>query len=197
MKTIVVYVHGAGGSSAEAEHYKRLFPDDEVIGFDYRSQTPWDAIHEFLTFFEKVRLLCDSVILIANSIGAFFAVHALHSVYFEKVYFISPIVDMEKLITDMMQWAGVTEKELKGKGVIKTSFGQDLSWEYLTWVRNHPVRWNQPADILYGSHDNLQSIETIERFARECGSSITVMENGEHWFHTGEQMEFLDRWIRG
>ena len=32
MKHIVVYVHGKGGSPAEAEHYKSLFPDSEVIG---------------------------------------------------------------------------------------------------------------------------------------------------------------------
>ena len=43
MKHIVVYVHGKGGSPAEAEHYKSLFPDSEVIGFDYRVQTPWEA----------------------------------------------------------------------------------------------------------------------------------------------------------
>jgi len=23
------------------------------------------------------------------------------------------------------------------------------------------------------------------------------MEGGEHWFHTEEQMDFLDRWIAG
>ena len=22
------------------------------------------------------------------------------------------------------------------------------------------------------------------------------MEGGEHWFHTGEQLAFLDRWLR-
>ena len=26
--------------------------------------------------------------------------------------------------------------------------------------------------------------------------SLTVMEGGEHWFHTEEQMRFLDEWIR-
>ena len=25
--------------------------------------------------------------------------------------------------------------------------------------------------------------------------SLTVMNNGEHWFHTDEQMNFLDDWI--
>ena len=25
---------------------------------------------------------------------------------------------------------------------------------------------------------------------------LTMMAGGEHWFHTAEQMAFLDRWIR-
>ena len=41
MKELVVYVHGKGGSAQEAEHYKALFPDCEVIGFDYRAQAPY------------------------------------------------------------------------------------------------------------------------------------------------------------
>ena len=195
MKKLVVYIHGAGGNAAEAEHYKGLFPDSEVIGFDYHSQTPWDAINEFTPFFETLMPKYSSVILIANSIGAFFALHALPSVQFEKVYFISPVVDMSKLITDMMQWSGVTEKDLAEKGVIHTDLGQDLSWEYLTWVRTHPIVWNHPTAILYGSRDNMQDMDTIRKFAEECGASVTIMENGEHWFHTDEQMAFLDQWL--
>ena len=38
MKEIVIYVHGKGGSAAEAGHYRPLFPDAEVVGFDYRAQ---------------------------------------------------------------------------------------------------------------------------------------------------------------
>ena len=43
MKDLIVYVHGKGGSAEEAEHYAMLFPNHEVIGFDYKSQTPWEA----------------------------------------------------------------------------------------------------------------------------------------------------------
>ena len=32
-------------------------------------------------------------------------------------------------------------------------------------------------------------------FARAHGAKLTVMEEGEHWFHTEEQMAFLDAWI--
>ena len=27
------------------------------------------------------------------------------------------------------------------------------------------------------------------------GAELTVMPGGEHWFHTEEQMRFLDEWI--
>ena len=50
MRQSIIYVHGKGGSAEEAEHYKPLFPNGEVIGFDYRSQTPWDACAEFPAF---------------------------------------------------------------------------------------------------------------------------------------------------
>ena len=60
MKHIVVYVHGTGGSPAEAEHYKSLFPDSAVIGFDYRAQTPWEAREEFPRFFAAQRARCPA-----------------------------------------------------------------------------------------------------------------------------------------
>lgn len=41
----------------------------------------------------------------------------------------------------------------------------------------------------------MQSIDTIQSFAEQIGADVTVMEDGEHWFHTEEQMEFLDNWI--
>ena len=113
-----------------------------------------------------------------------------------KALLISPIVDMEKLITNMMQWANVSEDTLRCQGEIPTSFGETLSWDYLCYVRRHPIRWQIPTCILYGRKDNLTSMETISAFARQTGAVLTVMEDGEHWFHTEEQMRFLDAWVR-
>ena len=112
MKDTIVYVHGKGGSAAEAAHYRPLFPNGEVIGFDYRSQTPWEAREEFPAFFAEQRRHCDRLILIANSIGAFFSLTALEETLVDQAFFISPVVDMEKLICQMMQWSDVTEREL-------------------------------------------------------------------------------------
>ena len=196
MKGLIVYVHGKGGSAEEAEHYKMLFPNHEVIGFDYRSQTPWDAREEFFTFFAEKKKQCTRLTLIANSIGAYFALTSLDETLADRAYFISPIVDMETLICNMMQWSGVTELELTEKREIATAFGETLSWEYLCYVRKHPIIWNVPTCILYGEHDNLTSIETVSAFAKQHHADLTVMPNGEHWFHTEEQMQFLNEWIR-
>ena len=195
MKNMVVYVHGKGGSAAEAEHYKTLFPDSEVVGFDYQSQTPWEAKEEFPRFFSEQRKHCGSLTLIANSIGAFFSLSSLDEALVDRACFISPVVDMEKLIGDMMQWANVTERELAEKEEIPTDFGETLSWAYLCYVRAHPIDWRVPTRILYGAQDNLTSLETISAFAGRLGAELTVMPEGEHWFHTPEQMRFLDAWL--
>ena len=95
----------------------------------------------------------------------------------------------------MMNWANVTEDELEKQGVIPTSFGEDLSWKYLTYVRTHPISWNVPTRILYGSEDTMTSLKTIQEFAQKHQAVLTVMEKGKHWFHTAAQMKFLDDWI--
>ncbi len=194
-QTAVLYIHGKNGSATECEHYKPLFPECEVIGLDYQTFTPWEAGADIRSAVEELKSEYDSVILIANSIGAFFSMNADIDSMVKKAYFISPIVDMERLITDMMTWANITEDALKEKGIIHTSFGEDLSWEYLCYVREHPIKWNAPTAILYGSKDNLTAYEPIAAFAENHNAKLTVMENGEHWFHTEEQMRFLDDWI--
>lgn len=195
MKHIMIYVHGKGGSAAEAEHYKALFPEAEVLGFDYRAQTPWEAKAEFPQFFEKQRKQCDRLTLAANSIGAFFSMSSLDETLIDRAYFISPVEDMKNLIENIMLWTGVSERELAEKQEIPTQFGETLSWAYLTYVREHPVLWQVPTRILYGAHDNLTSLETIRAFAEKTGAELTVMPDGEHWFHTEWQMQFLDQWI--
>ena len=196
MKGSVLYIHGKGGSAAESKHYIPLFPGRNVTGLDYQTVSPWDSGAEIGEAVRRLKGEYDDIILIANSIGAYFCMNAGIDGMIGKAYFISPIVDMERLILDMMGWAGVTEERLKAEGVIATAFGEDLSWDYLRYVREHPVKWEAPTEILYGGRDDLTSYETVAAFARKTEAKLTVMDNGEHWFHTEEQMRFLDEWIR-
>lgn len=197
MNELIIYVHGKGGSAEEAEHYRALFPNSGVVSFDYRSQAPWEARDEFPAFFAAQRERGERLTLIANSIGAYFSLSSLHEALMDRAYFISPVVDMEKLIGSMMLWSNVTEPELAEKGEIATDFGETLSWRYLCYVREHPVAWRVPTRILYGERDNLTSPETISAFAAQHGAKLTIIPGGEHWFHTAEQMRFLDDWITG
>ena len=62
-------------------------------------------------------------------------------------------------------------------------------------MQSNQINWRVPTHILYGNNDNLQSLKDIKDFAAKTGVDVTIMSGGEHWFHTEEQMRFLDDWI--
>lgn len=196
MKNVVIYIHGKYGTVEEAEYYKKFFNEADIIGFEYTSEYPWDFQKEFSNFIENIYAKYKKISIIANSIGAYFTMLSLTNKNIEKAFFISPIVDMEKLITDMMFLENITEEELYKKKKIKTSFGETVSWDYLTFARKNPIEWNIPTYILYGENDDLTSYETILNFTNKSKANLTIMKGGEHWFHTDEQIEFLNNWIK-
>ena len=149
MKKLAIYVHGIGGNAGEAEHYRPLLSGFgyDVVGFDYRAQNPWEAREEFPPFLESEKSGFDSILLIANSIGAYFAMSSLSALHIDRALFISPVADMEKLICDMMNRANVTEDELRARGEIPTEFGETLSWDYRCCLRAHPIKWSVPSRI--------------------------------------------------
>lgn len=195
MKKAVVYIHGSHGSAAEALHYAPLFPDCDVLGFDYRAAAPWEAEKEFPAWFAPICRDYSGVCVIANSIGAYYAMAARCDRLIERAWFISPVVDMEGLICNMMMWSGVTEDRLRTEKEIATAFGETLSWDYLCYVRAHPITWRVPTEILYGENDHLTDYSAVSAFAGKIGAGLSVMAGGEHWFHTAQQMEYLDAWI--
>ena len=58
MRRIIIYIHGKGGNAEEANHYRPLFPENDVIGFDYTSQNPWEAKNEFPGLFDSSNKAC-------------------------------------------------------------------------------------------------------------------------------------------
>lgn len=195
MRGAILYVHGKGGDSTEAARFGPLFPNCAVMGLDYRSDTPWGTGEEIRVAVRALVRECGQVSLIANSIGAYYAMNAGVGAQIERAYLISPVLDMERLILDLMRRAGVDEATLRERGTVPTDSGEVLSWEYLSYVREHPIEWNVRTDILWGSEDALIPRETVEAFVREHPATLTVMQGGEHWFHTKEQLRFLDRWL--
>ena len=127
-----------------------------------------------------------SVIEIAIVIGIIWALWYYHFY----------LLDMQRIIFDMMQWAKVTENELCKKGEIATEFGENLSWEYLDFVRRNPIKWDIPTEILYADKDNLTSRMTVDNFVANHRANLTVMKDAEHWFHTEMQIAYLNEWMR-
>ena len=89
---MILYIHGKGGSAGEAEHYRTLFPGENVLGLDYSAQTPWEAKAEFPALFDSVCGENADVTLIANSIGAYYAMCSLPEKQIARAFFISPIM---------------------------------------------------------------------------------------------------------
>lgn len=192
----ILYIHGKNGSYLEAEQYKKDCAGFDIIGVDYNDYLPWIVQDNILAAYNNLAKQYTHISVIANSIGAYFAMHTLQACNIQKALFISPILNMEKLIIDMMQWANVTEKDLFEKKEIETAFGETLSWDFLTYVRQHPISWEIPTNILYAEKDNLTSRETVDAFVKNHNANLTVVENGEHWFHTNEQLACLHAWVQ-
>ena len=201
---IWLFVHGQGGNKTEAAAFAALAAPTgwQVLGIDLPEHgdrtgetdfTPWQVVPELQTVLAYLQQHWQGIRLRANSIGAYFAMLAVDRS--ARALLVSPILDMEGLILTMMGWAGVTEEELRDRGEIETSFGQTLSWAYLCWVREHPVHsWNCPVRILYGSEDSMTPRRTVEEYVRRHGARLTVLEGGEHWLHTPEQLSALREW---
>lgn len=197
MKNAVIYVHGKGGNAEEANHYKQFFDDNfEIIGFDYKSLNPWDAKIEFINYFNTIISKYNKIYLIANSIGAYFSLISLTDMPIEKAMLISPIIDMESIILNMMKCENITEDKLMSEKEIETSFGEPLSWEYLSYVRKNTIHWDIPTNILFADNDNMTSVDTMTNFANKINANLTTMKDGTHWFHTDEQMNFLANWFK-
>ena len=196
MDKAVLYVHGKGGDASEAGQFAKNCPGFAVIGASYDGEHPWNAVKQIAAAFDGLAREYQQVSVIANSIGAYLSMIALQNRRIGKALFISPVLDMEKLILGMMEQADVTEAELRERGEIPTESGETLSWRYLCFVRENPIVWNIPTAVLYAERDVLTSRETVDAFVKAQGASLTVMENGEHWFHTAGQRAFLDGWMR-
>ena len=204
---VYLFVHGKCGHKEEAKDFAEIVCPRgwQVLGIDLpehgsrKGETgafvPWHVVPELQTVMEYARAHWSRIALRANSIGAWFSMLAFQSEPLEKALFVSPILDMEQLIGRMMQWAGVTEADLEARETIETSFGETLSWRYYQYAKAHPIEsWPWPTAILYAGQDNLTPRQGVDGFVERFHCSLTVMEDGEHWFHTPEQLEVLHRW---
>lgn len=157
---------------------------------------PWCVVPELNMILQHMQQHFKIIGLRATSIGAWFAMQSFTGLEFEKCLFVSPVLDMKKLIRNMMLWAEVSEERLKDELLIPTDLGETLSLKYYEYAKAHPItKWQCPTYILYADKDNMTSRNTVDYFVERFDSMLTVMKNGEHWFHTPEQLDVLNQWV--
>ena len=204
---VCLFLHGQSGHKEEGERFAQIANPKgwQVVAIDLPQHgqrqggaepfLPWVVVPELDQVWQELQGRWKRIALRANSIGAWLAMLALAGKPVDTCLFVSPVVDMENLIQTMMTWAGVTEEQLEREREIPTDFGQILSWDYLKYVRQHPVHaLSAHTNILYGDQDNLVLQPVVECFARAEGAHLTVYPGGEHWFHTPEQMKVMGTW---
>ena len=198
---VCLFIHGKCGNKEEAERLSEIICPHgfQVLGIDLPEHgerkddsgklVPWDAVPELQSVLSYAKAHWQSISLHATSIGGYFSLLAFGDEVFEKALFVSPVADMCALIENMMQWSNVSEERLAAEKEIPTDFGETLSWEYYTYVKTHPIaKWSSKTAILYARHDNLTDRKTITEFAGRFGCDLQIYEDGEHWFHTEEQL---------
>ncbi len=204
---LYLFVHGKCGCKEEGEAFAEIVCPKgwQVLAIDLPEHgerqggelgfDPWHVVPELRFVLLYARQGWGAIALRATSIGVWFSMQVFAGEPLEKALFVSPVLDMGKLIRNMMLWAGVDETRLQAEQEIPTDFGETLSWRYLQYAKEHPVTdWNASTAILYAGRDNLTDRATVDEFVHRFGCDLTVMEDSAHWFHNPEQLAVLRSW---
>lgn len=155
-----------------------------------------NCVKDLKQIIEYAKLNYTEINLWACSMGEYFSLVAYKNEEIKQCLFLSPVVNMKVIIDNMMLWSNTTEEELEEKQEIKTDFGQTLYWDYYKYVKDNPIiNWNKKTYILYGNKDNMQNEDIIKNFSNKFNCDLTILENGEHYFHTEEQLKFYKEWL--
>lgn len=208
---LFVAVHG--NMSNKADTVIAIFAEEavsrgyQVLSFDLpkhgdRINEPYtcsvqNCVHDIGIILSYAWEHSDCISLFTCSMGAYFSLLSCADMQLEQCLFLSPVTDMERIIRNMMQSFSISEERLKAEKEIPTPAGQTLYWDYFQYVISHPINvWNSPTSILYGSSDFLCEETSVKAFAEKFVCNLRIFENGEHYFHTEEQLAFFRQWLK-
>ena len=173
---VFLYVHGLHGRKEEALVFAEVAVPKgyQVLGIDLPvERKPWEVLPLLNDICDYLYDNWQSVSVRANSIGSWFTLLAFQSKKVEQALLVSPILDMKRFIELMPQ-------------------RED---DYYEWVVNNPITsWVAPTYILRPEVDLIVNEEVGYDFISQHQCQVTIMPDGEHWFHTPEQLAFLKAW---
>lgn len=204
--TLWLFVHGQFGCKEEALPFAEIVaPDAQVLSIDLPNHgtrqnrdeefAPWTAASELTRVMAYARAHWRATNVRATSIGAYFARLAFGRAGKSAVRVAHRGYGALDLRQDSA--AGITEQILRERGMYPAREGDMLSWDYLCWVRAHPAKdWYCPQYILYGEDDSMTDLATIRTYTAQSGAELIIVPQGEHWFHTPEQLAVMADWER-
>lgn len=154
------------------------------------------CVDELNIIMEYAKSYFKHINLFAISIGVYFSLSAYQNASIEKAWFLSPVVDMELMIENMMTWFQITPEQLKKEQKLITPIGETLYWDYYCYVKQHPItKWSVPTQILYGNQDTVSDKECLCHFSDEFSCELEIVKS-EHYFHTPDQLIKLKTWLK-
>lgn len=206
---VIVAVHGAqsGKTDVPFRLLAEALPSCQVLSFDLPEHgdrkdestlcKPPVCVRELSAVLDFAESRWTDLSLFAVSMGAYFSLLACPNRKLSHAWFLSPVVDMERLTRDMMSWFQISENSLETEGSIPTPMGQTLYWDDYCYICNHPINcWPFPTDILRGAGDTLVAEETVAAFAERYSCRLRIAEGAEHWFHTPPDLAVLSDWLQ-
>ena len=173
---VFLFVHGLHGNKEEALAFAEVAVPKgyQVLGVELPLDSkPWEVLPLLNEVCDYLYSNWKSVSVRANSIGSWFSLLAFQSKKVDQALFVSPILDMKEFVDDL-------------------STRED---DYYGWVINNPITlWDAPLFILRPEVDLFVSEEVGRDFISRHQCHITIMPDGEHWFHTPKQLAFLKEW---
>ncbi|WP_027398940.1 alpha/beta hydrolase [Anaerovorax odorimutans] len=155
-----------------------------------------NCVSELKTIMGFAKSQSQSISLMANSMGAYFSLLAYRKEPLKQSLFLSPVVNMERIIYNMMNWFNISEEQLHKEYEILTPTGQTIYWDYYQYVKSHPINeWNIPTSILYGKNDTLCEYDFVSSFAKMFGCKFEVSDTSEHYFHTEKDINIYRNWL--
>ena len=208
-----LYIAAHGNMSNKADEPIAIFAEQavkkgyQVLSFDLpehgeRSKEtypckPDTCVSDLTAVYQYARSISDHISFFGCSMGVYFGMLAYHDLPLEQSLFLSPVISMERIIDGLMTGFQVSEQMLKEKQEIVLPVGITLYWDYCRYVKTHPIgAWNVSTGILYGRNDDLVPLAEVSAFAEKNSAVLEIAENGEHYFHTKEQLDSLRTWLK-
>lgn len=170
------------------QHGERVYEPEFIM--------PDECVKELTYMYEYAKTHAREISLFGCSMGAYFELLTFADFDIDKVFFLSPVTDMERIIHNLMKYCNINEQQFREKVTVENDI-ETLYFPYYEYVKNNPIiKWQHKTYILRGEMDTLCEYSYVKGFSDKFGCELTEQKGGEHWFHTESQLEFFRLWLR-